>query len=90
MGIHSSILARIIPWTEEPSGLQSMGSQELIQLKILSTHDFGKFKVNSIYLFVYLRSISKVLWEHRHVHSFPHCLCFHATKAELSHCDRAL
>ena len=24
---HSSILARIIPWTEESSGLQSMGLQ---------------------------------------------------------------
>ena len=24
---HSSILARIIPWTEEPGGLQSMGAQ---------------------------------------------------------------
>ena len=28
-GIHSSILARRTPWTEEPGGLQSMGSQEL-------------------------------------------------------------
>ena len=27
MAIHSSILARRIPWTEEPGGLQSMGSQ---------------------------------------------------------------
>ena len=27
--IHSSILACKIPWTEEPGGLQSMGSQEL-------------------------------------------------------------
>ena len=27
MATHSSILAREIPWTEEPSGLQSMGSQ---------------------------------------------------------------
>ena len=27
MATHSSILARIIPWTEEPGGLQSMGSQ---------------------------------------------------------------
>ena len=27
MAMHSSILAREIPWTEEPSGLQSMGSQ---------------------------------------------------------------
>ena len=25
---HSSILAREIPWTEQPGGLQSMGSQE--------------------------------------------------------------
>ena len=26
---HSSILAREIPWTEEPSGLQSIGSQRV-------------------------------------------------------------
>ena len=29
MAIDSSILAWRIPWTEEPDGLQSMGSQEL-------------------------------------------------------------
>ena len=28
MATHSSILAWEIPWTEEPDGLQSMGSQE--------------------------------------------------------------
>ena len=28
MGIHSSILAWEIPWTEEHGGLQSMGSEE--------------------------------------------------------------
>ena len=28
MAIHSSILAWEIPWTEEPVGLQSMGSQK--------------------------------------------------------------
>ena len=27
MATHSSILAGIIPWTEEPGGLQSMGLQ---------------------------------------------------------------
>ena len=27
MATHSSILAERIPWTEEPGGLQSMGSQ---------------------------------------------------------------
>ena len=30
MAIHSSILAWIIPWTEEPEGLQSMGSQRVV------------------------------------------------------------
>ena len=29
MAAHSSILAWRIPWTEEPAGLQSVGSQEL-------------------------------------------------------------
>ena len=29
MAIHSSILAWRIPWTEEPRGLQSMGSQRV-------------------------------------------------------------
>ena len=29
MAIHSSILAWIITWTEEPGGLQSMGSQRV-------------------------------------------------------------
>ena len=29
MATHSNILACKIPWTEEPDGLQSMGSQEL-------------------------------------------------------------
>jgi len=29
MATHSSILAWEIPWTEEPGGLQSMGSQRV-------------------------------------------------------------
>ena len=29
MGTHSSILAWKIPWTEEPGGLQSMGSRRV-------------------------------------------------------------
>jgi len=31
MATHSSILAWRIPWTEEPDGLQSMGSQSVGQ-----------------------------------------------------------
>ena len=38
MATHSSILARKMPWTEEPGGLQSMGLQRVrTQLKRLST-----------------------------------------------------
>ena len=29
MATHSSILAWVIPWTEEPGGLQSIGSQRI-------------------------------------------------------------
>jgi len=29
MATHSSILAQRIPWTEEPGGLQSIGSQRV-------------------------------------------------------------
>ena len=32
MAAHSSILAWRIPWTEEPGGLQSMGSQSRTRL----------------------------------------------------------
>ena len=32
---HSSILAWTIPWTEEPGGLQSMGSQKQLTTKRL-------------------------------------------------------
>ena len=34
MSTHSSILAWRIPWTEEPSGLQSMGSDMTEQLTL--------------------------------------------------------
>ena len=30
MATHSSILAWRIPWTEDPCGLQSMGSQKVV------------------------------------------------------------
>ena len=37
MATHSSILAWRIPWTEEPGGLQSMGSQESDTIERLRT-----------------------------------------------------
>ena len=38
MATHSNILAWKIPWTEEPGGLQSVGSQRVDTTKQLSTH----------------------------------------------------
>ena len=38
MATHSSILARRIPWTEEPGGLQSMGLQSQTRVKQPSRH----------------------------------------------------
>ena len=41
MAIHSSILARRIPWMEEPSGLQSMGSQRVGHDYVTDTSTFS-------------------------------------------------
>ena len=38
MATHSSILAWRIPWTEEPGGLQSMGSQTVRHDRVTNTH----------------------------------------------------
>ena len=38
MATHSSNLAWRNPWTEEPGGLQSVGSQSQTRLKWLSTY----------------------------------------------------
>ena len=43
MAAHSSILARRILWTEEPGGLQSMGSQRVTTERLtlpISSHSF--------------------------------------------------
>ena len=40
MAIHCSILAWRIPWTEEPGGLQSMGSQRVRHNRVTDTFTF--------------------------------------------------
>ena len=40
MAIHSSILTRKTPWTEEPGGLQSMGCKELDMVDHVHTQKF--------------------------------------------------
>ena len=45
--IHSSILALEIPWTEEPGGLQSMGSQGLdMTYNNINTQDDRNLLIN--------------------------------------------
>ena len=44
MATHSSILARRIPWTEKPGGLQSMGSQRVGQDWVTNTHTHNYYK----------------------------------------------
>ena len=43
MSTHSSILTRRIPWTEEPSRLQTMGWQELYMTEWLCTHPHAQY-----------------------------------------------
>ena len=43
MATHPSIYAWRIPWTEEPDGLQFMGSQSWTELKRLSMHAHNAF-----------------------------------------------
>ena len=42
---HSSILAWRIPWTEEPGGLQSMGSQRMNMTEQLLLNQVGEGQV---------------------------------------------
>ena len=49
MATDSNILARRIPWTEEPGRLQSMGLQSVLtQLMRLSTHTQKPFGISQV------------------------------------------
>ena len=48
MATHSSILAWRIPWTEEPGGLQPMGSQEPNMTEKRSTAQRSRFMFNLV------------------------------------------
>ena len=43
MAIHSGILAWKIPWTQEPTGLQSMGSQRVSRICLKTLREIFKF-----------------------------------------------
>ena len=50
-GTHSSILAWRIPGTEEPGGLQPMGSQSRTQLRQLSMHACTQYVCEHVHMF---------------------------------------
>ena len=52
MATHSSVLAWRILWTEEPGGLQSMGSQELATTERLGAHTVTP-SVKDCYFFLF-------------------------------------
>ena len=60
METHSSILAWRIPQTEEPGGLQSIGSQSLTCLKRLNTHTAHHEKNTSFQLSISAHCLERV------------------------------
>ena len=66
MATHSSILARIIPWTEEPGGLQSKGSQKSDKNNKMTPAFIRQQIINSSFLLYYQRKI----WEKIQMHIF--------------------
>ena len=55
MANHSSILACRIPWTEEPGGPQSMGSQRVGDDWVTNTHTHLRFSHSVPLTFVFLK-----------------------------------
>ena len=69
MATHSSILAWIIPWTEEPAWLQSMGSQRVRHNWATFTHFSTQF--SSVQLSH--SAVSSFLRPHESQHARPPC-----------------
>ena len=49
MATHSCILAREIPWTEEPGGLLSLGSHKKYDLATKKIHSFRSTQLSSMW-----------------------------------------
>ena len=61
MATDSSILAWKIPWTEEPGGLPSVGSQSRTRLKQLSSSSSRGFRIFDYLLMVsFISTVKKI------------------------------
>ena len=80
MGTYCSILAWIIPWTEEPGGLQSVGSQRVGRYLGIKEQQQGKKYINSsppphprhLFLSPQKESLGVGFFLSLHVCHFPH------------------
>ena len=81
MATHSRALARRIPWTEEPGGLQSMGSKKPKQLSTkLSFNVMGKRKEKKIWK---IEKIDGVCIYEFYIHKYNLGVCVYFLKAQL-------
>ena len=83
-----SILAWKMPWTEEPCGLRSMGSQSQTQLSTRalrlqpSKHETARLQGFAPWVFFMLSlffGVTAYTHKHTHTHTHTHTLCFLAT-----------
>ena len=76
MATHSSILAWRIPWTEEPGGLPSMGSQKVGHDWVTNTHYSYTYFFKMEYSLVQFSCsvVSNSLWPQEPQHTSPPCL----------------
>ena len=82
MATHSSVLARKIPWTEEPGGPQSTGSQRVGHNRATNTCTFmftskTDFELSVLYLYlaylVILDDMTENYTHTLHQHHWPDC-----------------
>ena len=64
MAVHSSILAWRIPWTEDPGGLQSIGSQRVWHDWVTNTHTHTVYTHTHIYVQYFCMQAERDLWDH--------------------------
>ena len=70
MAIHSSILAWRIPWTEEPSGVQSIGSQRV-------GHDWRNRASTHIYTYIHTCIYTYYMYTHIYVYTHTSYMYMH-------------
>ena len=63
MATNFSILAWKIPWTVEPGGLQSMGSQKSDMIYYLNHHHQGKYNTKKLMFWESVLTTEVSLWE---------------------------